>query len=132
MSKHIKSEETKKHDGRKYNKRLAPKPISTKDKLVKPARTTKAKKDRIASYAVSAMKEVFGSEKDAFVHMANLAKSNFNQMQLLLQYAYGKPSDSIDKSNAKKTKTAPTINFVMNNAPQQLKDNNTIDITEEE
>ena len=35
MSRHKKSEETSKNDGRKYNKRLAPKPISTTDKTVK-------------------------------------------------------------------------------------------------
>ena len=130
MSRHKKSEETSKHDGRKYNKRLAPKPISTKDKMVKPARTTKAKKERIASYAVSAMKEVFGSEKDAFVHMAQLAKTNFNQMKLLMEYAYGKPSDSINADGGRKTKNTPTINFVMNNQTPQIED--TIDITEED
>jgi hypothetical protein len=130
MSRHKKSEETSKNDGRKYNKRLAPKPISTKDKMIKPARTTKAKKDRIASYAVSAMKEVFGSEKDAFIHMAELAKKNFNQMKLLMEYAYGKPSDSINSDSKKKTKSAPTINFVMNNQQPQI--DNTIDIDTEE
>lgn len=130
MSRHRKSEETSKHDGRRYNKRLAPKPISTKDKMVKPARTTKAKKERISSYAVSAMKEVFGSEKDAFIHMAELAKKNFNQMKLLMEYAYGKPSDSINSDSGKKTNNAPTINFVMNNQTPQIE--NTIDISEEE
>ncbi len=130
MGKHIKSEETSKHDGRKYNKRLAPKPISTKDKMVKPARTTKAKKERIASYAVSAMKDVFGSEKEAFVHMAELAKKNFNQMKLLMEYAYGKPSDSINSDSGKKTKQAPQINFVVNNANPQIE--RTIDISEED
>ena len=130
MSRHKKSEETRKHDGRKYNKRLAPKPISTKDKMVKPARTTKAKKERIASYAVSAMKEVFGSEKEAFIHMAELAKKNFNQMKLLMEYAYGKPSDSINSDSGKKTRNAPTINFVMNNQTPQIED--TIDISEED
>ena len=130
MGKHKKSEETSKHDGRKYNKRLAPKPISTKDKQVKPARTTKAKKDRISSFAVAAMKQVFGGEKEAFVHMAELAKQNFNQMQLLMQYAYGKPSDKIGDDGGKKTKTAPTFNFVVNgNTPPQI--DNTIDITDE-
>lgn len=130
MGKHKKSEETSKHDGRKYNKRLAPKPISTTDRQVKPARTTKAKKDRISSFAVSAMKEVFGGEKEAFVHMAELAKQNFNQMQLLMQYAYGKPSDKIGDDGGKKTKTAPTINFVVNGStPPQI--DNTIDITDE-
>jgi hypothetical protein len=130
MGKHKKSEETSKHDGRKYNKRLAPKPISTKDKMIKPTRTTKAKKDRIASYAVSAMKEVFGSEKEAFKHMAELAKTNFNQMKLLMEYAYGKPSESINADSSRKTRTAPTINFVMNNQTPQIE--NTIDISEEE
>ena len=130
MGKHKKSEETSKHDGRKYNKRLAPKPISTTDRQVKPARTTKAKKDRISSFAVSAMKEVFGGEKEAFVHMAELAKQNFNQMQLLMQYAYGKPSDKIGDDRGKNTKTAPTINFVVNGStPPQI--DNTIDITDE-
>jgi hypothetical protein len=98
--------------------------------MVKPARTTKAKKERIASYAVSAMKEVFGSEKDAFIHMAELAKKNFNQMKLLMEYAYGKPSDSINADSGKKTRNAPTINFVMNNQTPQIEQ--TIDISEEE
>jgi hypothetical protein len=130
MAKHIKSQETSKNDGRKYNKRLAPKPISTTDKQVKPARSTKAKKDRISSFAVSAMREVFGGEKEAFIHMAELAKANFNQMQLLMQYAYGKPSDKIGDDGGKKTKIAPTINFVVNgNTPPQI--DNTIDITDE-
>ena len=130
MAKHIKSQETSKNDGRKYNKRLAPKPISTTDKQVKPARSTKAKKDRISSFAVSAMKEVFGGEKEAFIHMAELAKANFNQMQLLMQYAYGKPSDKIGDDGGKKAKVAPTINFVVNgNTTPQI--DNTIDITDE-
>lgn len=130
MAKHIKSKETSKNDGRKYNKRLAPKPISTTDKQVKPARSTKAKKDRISSFAVSAMREVFGGEKEAFIHMATLAKQNFNQMQLLMQYAYGKPSDKIGDDGGKKTKVAPTINFVVNsNTTPQI--DNTIDITDE-
>lgn len=130
MAKHKKSEETSKHDGRQYNKRLAPKPISTTDKHVKPARSTKAKKDRISSFAVGAMKQVFGGEKEAFIHMAELAKANFNQMQLLMQYAYGKPSDKIGDDGGKKTKVAPTINFVVNgNTTPQI--DNTIDITDE-
>lgn len=131
MSRHKKSEETSKNDGRRYNKRLAPKPISTVDKQVKPARTTKAKKERISSFAINAMREVFGGEKEAFIHMAELAKSNFNQMQLLMQYAYGKPSDKIGDSGNKKVKSAPTINFVMGNNPSPQIDN-TIDITEDE
>ena len=61
-----KSEEIKKTDGRKYNKRLAPKPLSSKQKLIVPKRSTKARRDRVESYAISAMKSEFGSEKDFF------------------------------------------------------------------
>ena len=125
----MKSKEIKKTDGRQYNKRLAPKPISTKDKIV-PAKTTKAKKERIASYAVSAMKDEFGSEREFFKYLANKARTNFSAMKLFLEYAYGRPSDSIDKGSRKSTKTAPTINFNMNSNPQ-LGIENTIDVTEE-
>lgn len=125
-----KSDEIKKTDGRKYNKRLAPKPISTKDKLL-PAKTTKAKKERIESYAVSAMKEEFGSEREFFKFLAKQAKTSFSAMKLFLEYAYGRPSDTIDKEKRTASRTAPTINFNMT-APPQLEKDNTIDITEEE
>jgi hypothetical protein len=127
-----KSNEIKKNDGRKYNKRLAPKPISSSNKLGPRKRTTKAKKERISSYAINAMKEVFGGEKEAFVHMAELSKKNFNQMQLLMQYAYGKPSDKIDGGSSTSTKSTPVINFVMNGDVNPQIQEHTIDIDEEE
>ena len=65
-SRHKKSEETSANDGRKHNKRLAPKPISTRDKMLTASRTTKSKKDRLYSYGISAMKDKFGSEKEFF------------------------------------------------------------------
>ncbi len=48
------STEIKRTDGRKNNKRLAPKPISTIKKL-QPARQNKAKRERISSYATKAI-----------------------------------------------------------------------------
>ena len=51
-------------------------------------------------------------------------------MTLLMEYAYGKPSDSINADGNRKTKNTPTINFVMNNQTPQIED--TIDITEED
>ena len=127
-----KSENIKSTDGRKYNKRLAPKPISTRDKMVAPPKTTKAKKDRIESYAISAMKEEFGSEKEFFKHLAKQAKNNFNAMKLFMEYAYGKASDSIDSEKRSSNKTAPVINFTYNSNGQTLPEPRTIDITEEE
>ncbi len=124
-----KSQEIKRTDGRKNNKRLEPKPISTIKKLV-PARQNKAKRDRISSYATNAMKEVFGSEKEAFKHLAELGKKNFTHMKLLMEYAYGKPSDSINDSNNSKKVQVPVINF-FNNKESQIQDD-VIDITPED
>jgi len=120
------SSEIKPTDGRKNNSRLQAKPLSTKDKLL-PAKSNDAKKERISAYAVNAMKNVFGSEAEAFENLARLGKDNFNQMKLLLEYAYGKPSDSIsDKGNSVNKISAPVINFINQNAPQE---DDTIDIT---
>ena len=123
------SQEIKRTDGRKNNKRLEPKPISTIKKLA-PARQNKAKRDRISSYATNAMKEVFGSEKEAFKHLAELGKKNFTHMKLLMEYAYGKPSDSINDNNNSKKVQVPVINF-FNNKESQIQDD-VIDITPED
>jgi len=123
------SQEIKRTDGRKNNKRLEPKPISTIKKLV-PSRQNKAKRDRISSYATNAMKEVFGSEKEAFKHLAELGKKNFTHMKLLMEYAYGKPSDSINDSNSSKKVQVPVINF-FNNKESQIQDD-VIDVTPED
>jgi len=127
MSKHKKSQETSKNDGRKNNKRLAPKPLSSKQKLSAPSRTTKAKKDRVESYAISAMKSEFGSEKDFFLHLAGQAKESFNALKLFMEYAYGKPSDVISNSGRSNSKSAPQITFNVS-APVEP----TIDITPED
>jgi|TARA_R100000951_G_scaffold5367_2_gene5897 hypothetical protein len=127
MSKHKKSQETSKNDGRKNNKRLAPKPLSSKQKLSVPSRTTKAKKDRVESYAISAMKSEFGSEKDFFVHLAGQAKESFNALKLFMEYAYGKPSDVISNSGRSNSKSAPQITFNVSSPVEP-----TIDITPED
>ncbi len=126
-----KSREIKENDGRKGNKRLPAKPLSTKDKLL-PAKSNSAKRERISSYAVDAMKKVFGSEQEAFEHLATLGKNNFNQMKLLMEYAYGKPSDNISDSKATTKITAPVINFFNPKVDEDNEDNNTIDIKENE
>ena len=124
-----KSEEIKKTDGRKYNKRLAPKPLSTKQKLIVQKRSTKARRDRVESYAVSAMKAEFGSEREFFKHLARESKKSFNAMKLFMEYAYGRPSDLASGGKKGGSKTAPQITFNMTNKPEQL--DNTIDITDE-
>ena len=125
------STEIKKTDGRKNNRRLVAKPLSTKDKLL-PAKSNSAKKERVASYAVDAMKKVFGSEAKACEHVAELGKDNFNQMKLLMEYAYGKPSDSIKDSKGTTKITAPVINFFNPQQEEIKKDDNIIDIETDE
>ncbi len=128
-----KSEEIKKNDGRRYNKRLAPKPISSKDKMLPAPRTTKAKSERVAGYGIKAMKEVFGGEKEYFQYLAETAKNgNFNAMKLLLEYTYGKASDSIDKDTKVVNKQAPRITFNVTQVPEKLDQADIIDITPDE
>jgi len=128
-----KSDNVKKNDGRKWNKRLAPKPISTKDKMIPAAKTNKAKSERVAGYGIRAMKDVFGGEKEYFVHLAEIAKKgNFNALKLLLEYTYGKASDSIDSEKRTSNKSAPQITFNVTQAPNKLEEGDIIDITPED
>jgi len=113
--KNIKSQEVKKHDGRATNKRLPQKKVSTASML--PAQPNKAKRELISSYAVKAMKEEFGSEEQAFEHLCRLARKSFAHMKLLLEYAYGRPSDQISEGGGK-NKTAPVIQFIKNEIKQ--------------
>ena len=81
-------------DGRKNNGR------AKGDRYKKPklsrSSLNKAKKERISLYAINAMKEVFGSEKEAFQDLAEKAKDgSFPHMKLFLEYAYGKPEDLV-------------------------------------
>ena len=51
-------------------------------------------------------------------------------MKLLMEYAYGKPSDSINDSNNSKKVQVPVINF-FNNKESQIQDD-VIDVTPED
>jgi hypothetical protein len=118
-------------DGRKNNKRQQSKQetreIVQKAKSMTPAQLNKAKKDRVSTYALKAMKKVFGSEAEAWETLAEKAKEgSFAHLNLLWQYKYGKPIDKEVNNNVAKS-NAPVINF-FNNAPQQEQIDNTIDV----
>ena len=124
----------KKTDGRKNNgrksgqvvKKQQPKTLAT----TTGSRLNKAKKDRISIYALNAMKEVFGSEQEAWQSLAEQAKDSFAHMNLLWQHRYGKPSEAKSDDGNKKL-NVPVINFYANtNQVEQL--DNTIDITPED
>jgi hypothetical protein len=84
-------------------------------------------------YGIKAMKEVFGGEKEYFQHLAEIAKKgNFNAMKLLLEYTYGKASDSIDKDTKVVNKQAPQITFNVTQVPEKLDQAEIIDITPDE
>ena len=121
----------KPNDGRKNNGRKKGDKYGPKKQLIKSAsQLTPAKKERISVYALNAMKDVFGSEEDAWKSLAEQAKDSFAHMNLLWQYRYGKPQDGSEGSSNKKL-DVPVINFYASN--KQVKDlDNTIDIESEE
>ncbi len=104
-----KSKEIKSTDGRKGNKRKKSIPLlptPERERSNKPA-INKAKKDRKKLYAKKAIKNVFGSEVNAFESLAGKAKEgSYNHMKLLMDYAYGDDKEAVT-NNIK----APTINF---------------------
>mgnify|MGYP001049268226 FL=1 len=103
------SKEIKPTDGRKGNsrKKSIPKlPIPEKERSNKPALNT-AKKNRKKLYAKKAIKNVFGSEVNAFESLAKKAEEgSYNHMKLLLDFAYGE-----EKETTTNKVQAPTINF---------------------
>lgn len=127
-----KSQETKKNDGRKWNKRLAPKPISTKDKMISAPKTNKSKRDRMESRTAIAIKKAYGSEQEFLNYLAEMSKKSYNYMKLLMEYRYGKVADGIDKEDRKVSKSAPQITFNVTQTPEKLEQSETIDITPEE
>jgi hypothetical protein len=103
------SKEIKPTDGRKGNsrKQSIPKlPVPDKERSNKPAMNS-AKKSRKKQYAKKAIKNIFGSEVNAFESLAKKAEEgSYNHMKLLLDFAYGED----DKDTSVKVQ-APTINF---------------------
>ena len=126
------SQEIKPTDGRKSNgkNKQGIKAVQVKKANMTPARINQAKKDQIGTYALKAMKKVFGSEAEAWETLAEKAKDSFAHMNLLFQYRYGKPMDKTS-DNKQKENNAPVINFFA--SPQQINEmEETIDIDSEE
>jgi hypothetical protein len=121
------SKEIKPTDGRKGNsrKKSIPKlPIPEKERSNKP-RLNEAKKSRKKMYAKKAIKNVFGSEVNAFESLAKKAEEgSYNHMKLLMDFAYGEEKET----NQTKVQ-APIINF-FGDSPEgkKLKDK-VIDVT---
>ena len=116
-------------DGRKGNgkNKQGIKAVQVQKSNMTPARLNQAKKDQIGTYALKAMKKVFGSEAEAWETLAEKAKEgSFAHLNLLWQYKYGKPIDK-ETNNLVAKSNAPVINF-FNNAPQQEQIDNTIDV----
>ena len=122
-----KSEEIKPTDGRKNNHRkksIPLLPVPDVERSNVPAMNT-AKKNRKKMYAKKAIKNVFGSEVNAFEALAKKAQEgSYNHMKLLMDLAYEE-----DKGTVKNSVKAPVINFYGNTeVGQKLKDK-IIDVT---
>lgn len=121
-----------KNDGRSNNGKGKPNTQVVKSRLqsMTPAKISPAKKEQISSYALKAMKKVFGSEDEAWMHLAEQAKDSFAHMNLLWQYRYGKPGEAAKEDNTPKI-AAPVINFYA--SPDQMNQlDNVIDVTPDE
>lgn len=106
----MKSEEIRPNDGRRNNRRKDSIPLSKvpqRERSNLPA-TNKAKRKRTKQYAKKALKNVFGSEVNAFEALAKKAKDtgNVNAYKMLFDYAYDDEKDIQPKVN-----NAPVINF---------------------
>ncbi len=125
-----KSEEIKPTDGRKCNSRKKSIPILVvpeNERSNKPAMNA-AKKDRKKQYAKKAIKNVFGSEVNAFESLAKKAEEgSYNHMKLLMDFAYG------DEKEDNRTKIqAPIINFFGDSVEGKKIKEKIIDVTPEE
>lgn len=122
-----KSKEIKPTDGRKGNKRKKsiPKlPVPENERSNKPA-MNQAKKSRKKQYAKKAIKNIFGSEVNAFESLAKKAEEgSYNHMKLLLDFAYG---DEKEETVAKVQ--APTINFFGDSIEGKKLKDKIIDVT---
>ena len=122
-----KSKEIKPTDGRKGNSRKKSIPkltVPDRERSNKPA-MNHAKKSRKKQYAQKAIKNVFGSEVNAFESLAKKAEEgSYNHMKLLLDFAYGED----DKDTSVKVQ-APTINFFGDSIEGKRLKDKIIDVT---
>ena len=62
----------------------------------KGGRPSKIDEKRVSSFAIKAMKKVFGSEEKAWQKLAEESEESFPHRKLLMEYAYGKPKELKD------------------------------------
>lgn len=121
------SKEIKPTDGRKGNSRkksIPVLPVPDKERSNKPA-MNQAKRSRKKQYAKKAIKNVFGSEVNAFESLAKKAEEgSYNHMKLLMDFAYGED----DKDTSVKVQ-APIINFFGDSIEGKKLKDKIIDVT---
>jgi len=117
-------------DGRKNNGRS--KGETYKKSTTPKVYTNKAKKERITAYAVNAMKDIFGSEKEAFQDLAEKAKEgSFPHMKLFLEYAYGKPEDLVASDDKGRGQTFNIQNIFTGNSTATTQDDTEFEVVED-
>lgn len=69
-------------------------------------RKTKAEEDKVKTISIKALTSVFGSEEKAMMFIAKEAKTSFQHLKMIIEYAYGKPSEKVDVTSNGKTISA--------------------------
>lgn len=59
-------------------------------------RKPKADEDRVRTLSIGAIKKVFGSEEEGWLHIAKQAKESFPHLKMLYEYSYGKPKETVE------------------------------------
>lgn len=59
-------------------------------------RKSKADEDRVRTLSIGAIKKVFGSEEEGWLHIAEQAKESFPHLKMLYEYSYGKPKETVE------------------------------------
>lgn len=124
--KYIKPTDGRKNNGRQKGDNYKKPRVRTSSAM------NKAKKERINLYAVNSMTTVFGSEKEAFESLAQLAKDgSFPHMKLLLEYAYGKPEDLVPSDGKKNGATFNIQNIFTGNSTAMSEDDTEFEVVED-
>lgn len=66
-------------------------------------RKPKAEELKVSGYAIDAIKEEYGSQAEFWGLIASKARESKDHLKHLLEYAYGKPSKSVDFTSGGKS-----------------------------
>jgi hypothetical protein len=121
--KYMKSTDGRKNNGQKRGDAILRRSLST------PTKINKAMKVRSKLLATKAIKDVYGSEEEFWVMVAENAKNSQFDRKMIAEYVYGKPGENLDITKGAENVDISIMNFFQ--GTPQIEEDNTIDIDED-